>query len=94
MQFRWAPREGLPCPSGNQAEILGWTLNSEFRSTGEEAEAEDTDVGIATVGCEHRQGSEADSKRPNRHRLPSTTPGLCFSTPSVPTLHSSIPRVK
>lgn len=49
MQFRWAPREGLPCPSGNQAEILGWTLNSEFRSTGEEAEAEDTDVGTATV---------------------------------------------
>lgn len=94
MQFHWAPREGLPCPSGNQAEILGWTLNSEFCSTGEEAEAEDTDIEIATAGRKHRQGSEADSKKPSRRRLPSTTSCLCFSTPSVPTLHSSVPRVK
>lgn len=90
MQFRWAPREGLLCPSGNQEEILRWTLNSEFRSTGKDAEAEDTDVGIATVGREHKQRSVADSKRSSQRRLPSTIPCLCSSTPSVPTLHDRI----
>lgn len=94
MQFCWAPREGLPCPLVNQAETLRWTLNSEFRSTGKDAEAEDTDVGIATVGREHRQGSVADSKKPSLHQLSSTTPCLCSSTPSVPTLHPRVLRMK